>query len=281
MSTQNILRKGLTVRTNEIGIYGKELFQVDFESSVTKYKVPEGQAGFLIKLSSEKRIVIDPFMSDCVRRLEPDKGFGYKRLMAPVCLPEELKPDILLISHEHPDHYDIDAIDQIVTSDTRVFTNGIVARSMIDRGFSARQVNILNKGSRIKFNDFTLRAVDCDHGALTPDALGFILDFVFGRLYFSGDTAFNPRRLRLPVSEHPEVAILPINGAFGNMNGIEAARYAGLLKCKICIPCHFWTFPLHHGDPQQIIDHIGSEAPDCRLVMLRQGEPYLMGDERK
>ena len=73
-----------------------------------------------------------------------------------------------------------------------------------------------------------------------------------------------------------EAAILPINGAFGNLNGKEAAEYAGLLKCKICIPCHFWTFPLHHGDPQEIIEHMGESAPDCRLMLLCQGESFLL-----
>ena len=43
-------------------------------------------------------------------------------------------------------------------------------------------------------------------------------------------------------------------------NSELAAQYAGMLHCKTCIPCHFWTFPLHHGDPQIIIDRIGERA---------------------
>ena len=111
---------------------------------------------------------------------------------------------------------------------------------------------------------------------IPEEGLGFILDFGFSRLYYAGDTALPLSRLQVPVKLQPEAAILPINGAFGNLNGKEAAEYAGLLKCKICIPCHFWTFPLHHGDPQEIIEHMGESAPDCRLMLLCQGESFLL-----
>ena len=51
---------------------------------------------------------------------------------------------------------------------------------------------------------------------------------------------------------------------------------AGKLGCKVCVPCHFWTFPLHHGDPQQIIDSIAEKAPDCELKLLCQGEYFFV-----
>lgn len=34
-----------------------------------------------------------------------------------------------------------------------------------------------------------------DHGALAPEALGFIWDFRFSRLYYAGDTALTLSRL--------------------------------------------------------------------------------------
>lgn len=143
-------------------------------------------------------------------------------------------------------------------------------------GMDMRRVHVLEKGERVDLDDCALLPVDCDHGALAPEALGFVLDFGRTRIYYAGDTALTCDRLSVPISLRPEVAILPINGAFGNLDGIQAAEYAGKLGCRICIPCHFWTFPLHHGDPQQIIDAIGKKAPDCQLRLLCQGEGTLL-----
>lgn len=235
-----------------------------------------GQAGFLIKTASGRQIAIDPYFSDCVQRLIPEEGLGFKRLMPPVCEATELDLDVLLISHEHNDHFDVDAIRDLVKEKTQVYTNCIVAKEMEGMGFDMTRVHVMKKGQWEELEEFRILPVDCDHGELAPEALGVILDFGFSKLYYAGDTALTVDRLKIPMEMKPEVAILPINGAFGNLDGAEAAKYAGMLKCKVCIPCHFWTFPLHHGDPQQIITSIGEEAPQCELVLLCQGESYLM-----
>lgn len=236
-----------------------------------------GQAGFLIKTASGKQIAIDPFFSDCVLRIEKLQGF--KRLMPPPCDAKDLALDILLISHEHNDHFDVDAIRDLIRPQTQVYTNCVVAAQLLEMGFSPAQVHTLQKEVPVELEEITLLPVDCDHGALAPEALGFILDFGFSKLYYAGDTALTLDRLQTPIQLQPDVAILPINGAFGNLDSALAAQYAGLLNCKVCIPCHFWTFPLHHGDPQIIIDCIGSAAPECQLKLLCQGEHYLITNE--
>lgn len=233
-----------------------------------------GQAGFLIKTADGRLTAIDPYFSDCVQRLIPEEGQGFKRLMPPVCEAAELDLDVLLISHEHNDHFDVDAIGELIKDKTEVYTNSVVAAELQKLGYDMNRIHVLKKGSRTELPGYSILAVDCDHGELAPEALGFILDFGFSKLYYAGDTALTLPRLSVPLKMRPEVAILPINGAFGNLDGKEAAHYAGLLKCSVCIPCHFWTFPLHHGDPQEIIDAIGTEAPDCTLRLLCQGECY-------
>lgn len=238
-----------------------------------------GQAGFLIKTANGKQIAIDPYFSDCVQRSLPGRGWGFKRLMPPPCEASELDLDVLFISHEHKDHFDVDAVQDLVNGKTQVYTNCVVAAQMEEMGFNKNQLHVMKKGVWEEMDGFRTLPVDCDHGALAPEALGLIIDFGFAKLYYAGDTALTLDRLTVPMEMHPELAILPINGAFGNLNGIEAAKYAGMLKCKTCIPCHFWTFPLHHGDPQEIIDNIESEAPGCELELLTQGECYLLKNE--
>ena len=232
-----------------------------------------GQAGFLIKTEKGRLTAIDPYFSDCVQRLIPEEGLGFKRLTPPPCGAGDLAFDALLISHEHNDHFDVDAIAQMMACGrTQVYCPAPVLRQMEEMGLDMARVHLLEKGRPVTLPDMTLTPTDCDHGELAPDALGFMLDLGFTRIYYAGDTHLTPQRLGYPLSVRPEVAILPINGAFGNLDGAEAARYAGMLGARQVIPCHFWTFPLHHGDPQQLIDSLPLEAPGCRLTMLCQGE---------
>ena len=234
-----------------------------------------GQAGFLFKTASGRSIAIDPYFTDHVMRTE--NNIGFKRMTPPPCEAGDIAFDVLLISHEHGDHFDIEAIaDMMANGKTEVYTNVTVVAQMEKMGLDMNRVHALKKGEKVDIGECTLLPVDCDHGELAPEALGFILDFGTTRVYYAGDTSLTLDRLTVPMEIKPEVAILPINGAFGNLDGYQAAEYAGLLGCKVCIPCHFWTFPLHHGDPQQIIDTIGEKAPDCKLALLCQGEGMLI-----
>jgi L-ascorbate 6-phosphate lactonase len=258
---------------------------MDFMRQVNQTSVPKGQvaifwmgqAGFLLKTHEQHTVMIDPYFSAYVERLFPEMGQGFKRLMPPPCRAEEVEADVLLVSHEHADHFDVDSIAQMMGSGkTQVFTSAVVADQMKAMGFSEKAVTAVPKGARVRIlPECELMAVDCDHGELAPDALGFLLDFGFETVYFSGDTALTPERLQDALHIQPDVALLPINGAFGNLNGVQAARYAAMLHSAVLIPCHFWTFPLHHGDPQELIDAMPLEAPDVMLNMLCQGECYI------
>lgn len=236
-----------------------------------------GQAGFLMKTHEGHTIVIDPYLSDTVERLFPEMAPGFKRLSPPPCRAEEINADVLLISHEHGDHFDTDSIETLMANGkTCVVTCGLVAAQMAEMGLDTTRIKTLGKGERAKIlPECTVTAMDCDHGELAPDALGFLLDFGFETIYFAGDTALTPERLVDAVRAKPDISLLPINGAFGNLDGELAARYAAMLGTRTLIPCHFWTFPLHHGDPQQLIDAMPLEAPGVQLHLLCQGEAYI------
>lgn len=67
-----------------------------------------GQAGFVFKSDRGKVIYIDPYLSDAVERI-----CGFKRLSFSPIKAEEVETDIVICSHEHPDHLDPDAIPLI------------------------------------------------------------------------------------------------------------------------------------------------------------------------
>ena len=63
-----------------------------------------GQGGFMLK-DGKTEICIDPYLSDVVNRVSK-----YPRMVEAPFLPEELKSDIVICTHNHMDHVDIDAI---------------------------------------------------------------------------------------------------------------------------------------------------------------------------
>ena len=241
-----------------------------------------GQAGFLIKTHEGKRILIDPYLSDYVNRLlSSEEGQRFRR-MTPMWLePERLAPDIFLSSHEHPDHLDIDAIPALFARDcARGFVNGPSMEELKKNDIPAEKFRVIRKGDEIDFKEFKLTVTDCDHGEMCPEALGFCLDFGFMTLYYSGDTGFNTDRLQQVIEKDIDVALLPVNGAYGNLNAGEAAKFASVLGAKVCIPMHFWTFPAHEaagGTPGDALCEFPTHAPDCRLFLATPGETVIFG----
>ena len=60
-----------------------------------------GQAGFVFKTPAGKIVYLDPYLSDAVERL-----FGFKRLSLPPIAAEEVRADLVVLTHEHADHLD-------------------------------------------------------------------------------------------------------------------------------------------------------------------------------
>ena len=242
-----------------------------------------GQAGFLLKTSTDKIIAIDPYLTDYVYKLfHKEYGYGFKRITKSVFDPGEIEIDYVFSSHEHEDHLDRDAIFELLNNKrTLLFANKKSIKIAFEEGVAKEKVNLLKKNMMVDFDDFKLIVTAADHGKFCDDALGFIFDFCSFRVYYSGDTCYNSIVLKEAIKLKPQVALLPINGAFGNMNAIDAAKLADEMDSKVCIPHHFWTFPMHKGekgDPIDAIEAFPKYAPSCRLVLLQAGEAFIYGE---
>ena len=68
---------------------------------------------------------------------------------------------------------------------------------------------------------------------------------------FAGDTnVFGDMALIARIYE-PDLAVLPIGGHY-TMGPREAAVALELLGVKRCVPCHYGTFPVLTGTPEQL-----------------------------
>jgi len=225
-----------------------------------------GQAGFVLKTPSGKLIAIDPYLSDCCHRY-----FGFKRLMPKILAPDELSFDTLIISHAHYDHFDPDSVPVLMNGNCSLIGAKDTAAEC-ERLNLTERVTYLGIGETAEGAECTVKGLPCDHGELAPDALGLLITVGGKRIYYMGDTAYRPDLLENPELRDIDLLLLPINGAFGNLNEEQAALVISRLKPGMAVPCHYWNFAEHGGNPGLFQQKMAELAPDCPYTLMYQGE---------
>ena len=185
--------------------------------------------------------------------------------------------DLIAISHLHFDHFDYDAIPIVAqcTKRTLFFGPASCQEKFIELGIQAHRCHRLDRGECYQDEKILIRAVMADHGTMAPDAIGLLVAFAGHRLYFSGDTAFHSELFQEIRIFEPDIAVLSVNGAFGNMNAEEGAAAAELTGARYAVPCHFWTFMEHGGLPGQFCEQLLLKGT-CQPLCFRQGEIRTM-----
>ena len=229
-----------------------------------------GQAGFAFKDHEGALLAVDPYFSDCCNRY-----FGFRRLIPYLLTPYDVVFDGIVCTHAHYDHFDPDAIPQALANGrTRLFA-ACDCEAECERLHILENVTYIRPGDRENCCGYGITAVPCDHGPNTPDAVGLLIERAGRRIYIMGDTCLRRDYLENPLLQKPDVLILPINGAFGNLNEREAAEVCKTLKPKLAIPCHFGNFAEHGGNPGLYAEIMKSEAPDVAYRLMRVGEGIL------
>ncbi len=232
-----------------------------------------GQAGFAFKTPSGKVVYYDPYLSDAVERL-----FGFKRLSLPPIEAEAVRADLVVITHEHADHLDPDAVPIIARNNpTCRFAAPFGCQSGLDEaGVHAERRLVLEPHQRYDLEGVTIHTALADHGDLAPTALCMVLEFDGIRVFCTGDTAFRPALLKPLYETAPDIMLPCINGVFGNMTHIDAAMLVAAAKPKCAIPCHFWTFAEQGGgDPAGFTHACRYHCPEVKTQLLRPGERFV------
>jgi len=234
-----------------------------------------GQAGFVFCTAKGRRILLDPYLSDACERL-----FGFKRLSLPALRPEEVKADWVVLTHEHADHLDPDALPVIARNNPAcrfAGPSGCMA-GLEQAGVSEDRRLLLEPNSShdlgdLDLGDLVVHTVPADHGDISASALALLLDFGGVRVMATGDSSWRPVLFKPLYDLKPDVVLPAINGVFGNMNHIDAARLVSEAKPRVAIPCHFWTLAEQGaGDPAGFIHACAVMCPDVKAMLLRPGE---------
>ena len=247
----------------------------DFAQKVSALVVPEGsvgvcflgQAGFIFKTSDNQLIAVDPYLSNCCERY-----FGFKRLMSYILDANDLVFDQIIVSHAHYDHFDPDSIPVMMSNGHTELIGAKDVKAECDRLGIHQNVTYLSCGDIVERGSMKVTGLPCDHGELAPDALGLMIEIAGKRIYIMGDTAYRPDMLEDEKLHHTDLLILPINGAFGNLNEEEAAKVICELSPGFAVPCHYWNFAEHGGNPGVFQEKMKEIAPERAYHLMRQGE---------
>ncbi|MBQ9112615.1 MAG: MBL fold metallo-hydrolase [Clostridia bacterium] len=195
-----------------------------------------GQAGLLFE-TENKKIMVDPYLSDNVKNFEPK---NYRRVPVDESFLR-IKPDIIVITHDHLDHLDKETLKYYLTDDAKCLVLAPNGGWQELRKFGGNSNYVLfNNGTTWTEDKITFTAVKAEHS--DPYAIGVIIRSEGKNYYVTGDTLYSEQVFEsLPDIEY-EAVFLPVNGVGNNMNMTDAAKFAKRVNAKYTVPIHIGLF---------------------------------------
>jgi L-ascorbate metabolism protein UlaG (beta-lactamase superfamily) len=227
-----------------------------------------GQSGFLIGCEG-RHLLVDPYLSDSLTAKYEGTETPHVRMTRRVVAPERLRfVDLVLSTHGHTDHLDGETLRAIGAP--LVCPAGIVELARERAGDVPIHPIAVGEG----LNLFGFRVFACL--AIHPgDCVGYTIHtHARGRqiprlIYHAGDTEYHS------AYKDCDICIVPINGKLGNMNGVEAARFAADEPSEnVAIPCHFDMFEFNTASPDEFVAECERLGQD--YCVLEQGERLTM-----
>ena len=219
---------------------GCDVFKTVNGTTVKMYCIKHGSLRMQV---GEKWIYVDPVTT----AVKPVTDYS--------TLPQA---DYILVTHEHFDHLDSVAINQLSKPETVLITNARCHEILGGKG------DVMANGDvRVLPNEWTVEAVPAYN--ISPDKLkfhpkgrdnGFVLTIEGMRIYIAGDTEDIPE---MGTIKDIDVAFLPCNLPY-TMSPEQCAQAAMMIKPAV-------LFPYHYGetDIQQLVKLLDGSGIDVRI----------------
>lgn len=202
-----------------------------------------GHSAFQIEGDSAT-ILVDPFIS------QNPLNTGFIRI-------EDLRPDVILLTHAHGDHWG-DTPEIAEQSGALVISNHeIVSYLAANHGYE--NVHGMNTGGSSSFDWGKVTYTWARHSSSFPDGTyggnpgGFIIELDGKTIYAAGDTDRFAEMAWYGEDYGIDLALLPVGDCF-TMGPAEAARAARMLRADLSVPIHWGTFPPLTGNPDTFVE---------------------------
>lgn len=195
-----------------------------------------GQASLLLENENIK-ILVDPYLSNSVEKINP-RNFRRKPIDESFL---KIKPDVIVLTHNHLDHTDPDTLKHYICGEDSVVVLGPTAVFNAVREIGNKNQNyvMFNRHTEWTQNGIKFTAVMAAHS--DPHPIGVIIDDGEKKYYITGDTLYNTDIFE-DIPDDIDVMFVPVNGLGNNMNKTDAKRFAMEVNPKIVVPYHVGMF---------------------------------------
>lgn len=178
------------------------------------------------------------------------------------------EPELILITHEHGDHFNTTTIEAKVTPDTVIVVPQSIAGKLPES--LKKHLVILKNGESTVFKDITIQAVpaynlreeDKNKHPQSRDN-GYVLEKDGKRVYIAGDTEDIPEMRAL---KNIDIAFIPMNLPY-TMNVEKAANAVLAFKPKHVYPYHYRT-PTGFSDVANFKQLVNAGDAEIDVVQL-------------
>lgn len=174
--------------------------------------------------------------------------------------------DVVLITHEHPDHLHIESLQVVLQNNTsaKIITNSAVGKILSEKNIP---FTILEHGQTMTHKQIVFEAFGNDHEEIYEQLgmvqnTGYFIDNIF---FYPGDAFTNPDK---PV----EILALPIVAPWTNFK--NSMRYALEIKPKITFPVHDGMLISGRSGPTYILPTKIFEPENIKFIPLKEGESF-------
>lgn len=194
-----------------------------------------GQAGLLFETDACK-VMIDPYLSNSVIRVNP---LNWRRVPVDESF-FDIRPDILIFTHDHLDHFDPDTVSILLERHKNITV--LAPTSVWNKVRQMAPGNnyvLFDPHTRWTEKGIRFEAVKAQHS--DAYAIGLILSDGEKKYYITGDTLYSTEVLsQLP--DVLDVVFLPVNGKGNNMNMEDGADFFRATGAKTAVPMHTGLF---------------------------------------
>ena len=260
-----------------------------------------GHAGWLIEAAG-LRLLCDPLLE--VEHFNGVFEVGPRRRLRAAAL----RPDFILVSHRHPDHFDVPSLAQLAALDPEsvvVTPDELVAWAARELGFST--VHLLGEGQRVELDGLAFATTDSlgetEWGVMVASEDGVVWNMIDSVLRSAEHArALRDRSLSALGHERLQLALvqgqpmLEVQAQLGQGLSFPYERYAQTLQLLAALDAevvvaasasslhtgpHRWLDRmLHPVDESRFVRDFARLCPDTRVFGSELGASYLLRDKQ-